>query len=118
MQVTFPHPNGFFYDRLASIGFFQPEHYMRPFHPTLGDAELVKKKIEAVGAAGPTAMFSKLNHHLNNEAPKLQSWIYRRPTSQSPWTWVRNPYFAAVDKAGNQLPYLIKFHLNKFLQII
>ena len=107
VHVHFPEPNGYFYDSLASpIPVYMPEHYLRKFHPSLGDPAQIQQKIEAVGAAGPAAMYSKLSNHLNNEAPKLQSWIYRRPTSQSPWTWVRNPYYAAVDEAGNQLPYL------------
>ena len=51
IRVVFNQPNGFFYDNLSSIPIYLPEHYLRQFHPTLGDSELIKAKIEAVGAA-------------------------------------------------------------------
>ena len=114
--IKFPEANGFFYDRLASMEIYQPAHYLRQYHPVLGDSETIAAKIESVGAAGPEAMYNKLGSHLNNERPKLQAWIYRRPSKQSPWTWIRNPYFPVVDPEGNQLPYLDQVSFKQIAQ--
>src|SRR5205823_2490277 len=47
-----------------------------------------------------------LNDFRNPECPRLWPWIYRTYKSSPPESFVRNPYFWAVDAQGNQLPYV------------
>ena len=50
----------------------------------------------------------------NPEHPRLWPWIYRTYKIDPPQEFVRNPYYFAVDTAGNQLPYVdrLLFHVK------
>ena len=43
---------------------------------------------------------------LNNELPMMTPWKTVSPINTPTWSMERNPYFWAVDTAGNQLPYI------------
>jgi peptide/nickel transport system substrate-binding protein len=43
---------------------------------------------------------------LNNELPVMTPWKTVSPINTPTWSLERNPYFWAVDTAGNQLPYI------------
>ena len=43
---------------------------------------------------------------LNNELPVMTPWKTVSPINTPTWSMERNPYFWAVDTAGNQLPYI------------
>ena len=78
----------------ANEKLFVPEHYLRQFHPDYGDEETFELLDE------------KLNWPSNPEAPVLNPWM---PVQYDPGTRLlldRNPYYYAVDPAGNQLPYI------------
>lgn len=49
----------------------------------------------------------------NNPAlPSLGPWLYRKYTTMSPMSFVRNPYYFAVDEEGRQLPYIDRLQLE------
>jgi peptide/nickel transport system substrate-binding protein len=81
----------------AGIGprWIAPRHYLEQFHPTYNsdnkDFELHDEKM----------LFRE-----NPECPTLTSWMCGKFEPGLSRTWVRNPYYYAVDTAGNQLPYI------------
>ncbi len=109
LRYVFPEPNpGWLRMQAGAAGALYmpgPKHYMRQFHPSEGDPELIERICKDL-LISPRQLFSERNHPLNPERPKLGPWIFRTHRSNGPWTAVRNPYYFAVDEAGNQLPYL------------
>jgi peptide/nickel transport system substrate-binding protein len=81
----------------AGIGprWIAPRHYLEQFHPTYNsdnkDFELHDEKM----------LFRE-----NPECPTLTSWMCGKFEPGLSRSWVRNPYYYAVDTAGNQLPYI------------
>lgn len=103
LHFAFSDPSPLFLDRLAmwpngtipgNEKLFVPEHYLRQFHPDYSDEETFELLDE------------RLNWPSNPEAPVLNPWM---PVQYDPGTRLlldRNPYYYAVDPAGNQLPYI------------
>ena len=107
VRFRFPHPHGQFLERLAVAHTFAlPAHYLAPFHPEFGDPERRDRAREALGLGSDFALYSRLQNYLNPEHPRLWPWVIREYQSSAPFTFVRNPYYFAVDEAGNQLPYV------------
>jgi peptide/nickel transport system substrate-binding protein len=50
----------------------------------------------------------------NAERPGMAAWIASNRISDQIFILKRNPYYIAVDKAGNQLPYMNEVHLKFF----
>jgi peptide/nickel transport system substrate-binding protein len=77
-----------------------PKHYLEQFHPDYSDA------------VDYEAFTEKQNWWTNPERPVLNAWM---PVSLEPGNRLileRNPYYYAVDKEGNQLPYIDRFDVN------
>ena len=107
VRFVFDHPNALFLETLCiQLNWAQPRHYLEPYHPELGDPELIERTRKALQLASPRAVYSRMKDYLNPECPQLWPWIYRAHTANPPFGFVRNPYFWAVDEAGNQLPYI------------
>lgn len=108
VRYSFAHPYPTFLEQLASPHSkpFSPEHYLRPFHPEKGDPELIEAGMKAMGMASKRIFYSRLNNFQNVDMPRMWPWIYRTHRSVTPQSFVRNPYYFAVDPEGNQLPYL------------
>ena len=109
IQFIFPNPNPFLLEILASTslqGLFAPHHYLERFHPKLGDQKLIAKLMEERGLSTPAQVYREVRRPDNPEQPRHNAWIYRRHKSTAPQGFVRNPYYWAVDKEGNQLPYI------------
>ena len=114
VRFCFPEPNPLFPERVASQGnnfedfsdYLTPAHYLRQFHPALGDPPLIARTMRALNLSTPVAVYRRMKHYLNPEHPRLWPWIYRGDSSTPPFVFVRNPYYFAVDTQGNQLPYL------------
>lgn len=109
VKFTFPEPNGLFLAKMAtssSLMLNSPVHYRRKFHPTLGDKKLIADRMSACNLANPRAVYGDVKKITNPEHPRLWPWIYRTYKANPPQTFVRNPYYWAVDKQGNQLPYV------------
>lgn len=117
---VFDEPNPLFPERLASIGmnyedftdYIVPAHYLRRYHPKLGDPELIRRSMASLRLSSPVALYKRMKMWANPEHPRLWPWIYRTYAPTSPQTFVRNPYYGAVDTAGNQLPYLDRLVLE------
>ena len=120
VRFEFGQPNPLFLERLASIGMnsedhtehILPAHYLRKFHPALGDPELIRRTMEAFELASPVAVYKRMKHYMNPEHPRLWPWVLRTYHPTTPQTFVRNPYYWAVDTRGNQLPYLDRLVLD------
>ncbi len=103
LHFAFSDPSPLFLDRLAmwpngtipgNEKLFVPEHYLRQFHPDYSDEETFE------------ILDENLNWPSNPDAPVLNPWM---PVQYDPGTRLlldRNPYYYAVDPAGNQLPYI------------
>ena len=48
----------------------------------------------------------KKDWSLNPELPTLGPWKTTRPVNTPTWVMERNPYYYAIDTAGQQLPYI------------
>ncbi|HDY65557.1 MAG TPA: ABC transporter substrate-binding protein [Phycisphaerae bacterium] len=86
-----------------------PKHYLKQFHARyVGEAkanELAKKS----GFASWGQMFldkADLHEGSNPDKPSLEPWVLVQAPPKNPVIFKRNPYYWAVDKAGNQLPYI------------
>ncbi|MEM1099073.1 MAG: ABC transporter substrate-binding protein, partial [Planctomycetota bacterium] len=110
LVVRFEHPNGLFVQKLASLLAFEmfasPRHYLEPFHPTHGDAELIERTLEATGQPSASSLYRSLKQWRNPEHPRLWPWVYIGDGGSAPHVFARNPYYFAVDAQGRQLPYI------------
>ncbi len=90
-----------------SAGFYNPKHYLRKWHPAYNaDAEEVAKE------EGYDNWSQAFNFHANTHAaqgdpdlPHAGPWLLGE-INPDHGLYVRNPYYFAVDTAGNQLPYI------------
>ena len=71
-----------------------PRHYLEQFHPDYSDATDFEEHDE------------KMMYRQNPDCPALTSWICGSFEPGLRRTWVRNPYYYAVDTEGDQLPYI------------
>jgi len=111
LKFSFPSPNGMFLLRLAtSRGIWsmpnRPAHYLRPYHPRLGDPALIEAAVKARNMNNARQLYTSLVDVMNPECPRLWPWVCRTYRVGPPYTFVRNPYYFAVDTEGNQLPYI------------
>ncbi|HEU5077628.1 MAG TPA: ABC transporter substrate-binding protein [Opitutaceae bacterium] len=115
IRFTFTQPYALFLERLASVrtwtgpemaDYCTPSHYLRQYHPKFGDKELIERTMRRLNVPTPRALYIRLKEWKNPECPRLWPWVIRNNTESSPWVFVRNPYYPAVDPSGNQLPYL------------
>jgi ABC-type dipeptide/oligopeptide/nickel transport system permease component/ABC-type transport system substrate-binding protein len=114
IRFEFDQPNPLFLEREASTAqnyddyteHLVPAHYLRKYHPALGDQELIRRTMEALKLSSPVAVYKQMKRHMNPEHPRLWPWVLHSYRSTTPQIFVRNPYYWAVDTEGNQLPYL------------
>jgi peptide/nickel transport system substrate-binding protein len=91
------------------LGLYAPAHYLKQFLPKYSSVEAVTQKAKAAGYDTWVAAFRfKSDWRLNPDVPTLSAWRVVLPINGPTWLLDRNPYFYAVDTAGNQLPYLDK----------
>ena len=89
-------------------GFFLPKHYAEQFHPKYNANAQAEAK-----AAGFDQWYQYLkskaimgeHQQTNPECPTMAPWRIKESTPEY-ILFERNPYFWAVDTAGNQLPYI------------
>lgn len=107
VRFVFEYPYGNFLEQLASNAFpYSPRHYMRQFHPEFGDDDRIRMELDRRGLNSKRTLYVQMTNARNPEHPRLWPWIYRTYRSHPPESFVRNPYYWAVDEAGNQLPYV------------
>ena len=117
VKVTFPIPNFLFLEIAAQADEacygnnswknvpWAPSHYMQEFHIDFNpDANALA---EDAGFPDWTGLFdNKGQINLNPEKPVITPWTFTNTLTEPVVFAERNPYFWAVDPAGNQLPYL------------
>ena len=93
---------------------FTPAHHMREFHPTFNaDAEkLAKEDGHENWIAGLLTRMSGAPAR-KHPRPELAPWVQEGRDSTAIF-FTRNPYFFAVDGAGNQLPYIDRVKASFF----
>jgi peptide/nickel transport system permease protein len=116
VRFRFEHPYGHFREALAS---YSPDmlryaaHYWRRYHPDLADKTFLKGEMQALGISNARALYNnRLKRWDNPEAPRLWPWVLEKSVSGQSYTFVRNPYYFAVDPRGNQLPYIDRLHFT------
>ena len=57
---------------------------------------------------------NKIDVHKTTESPNVGAWIVTKPNTGETWEFERNPYYYAVDPAGNQLPYVDKIEARLY----
>jgi ABC-type dipeptide/oligopeptide/nickel transport system permease component/ABC-type transport system substrate-binding protein len=107
LRFVFDEPNGIFLEKLASaVDYFRPAHYLKKYHPEIGDQKLIAETMAAMDLPSAYAVYARMKVPLNPAHPRMWPWIYANYKASAPQVFVRNPYFYAVDAQGNQLPYL------------
>ena len=123
VRITFAGPYPFFYTLMSSrygssssggrVGLYQPKHYLSQFHATyLGEEEAKAKATEAGYESWVLWFRAKGTWVSNPELPTLQPWLLVTTPNDPVWILERNPYYWAVDTAGNQLPYIDRVELT------
>ena len=93
--------------RSAFMGAYAPAHYLKQFLPKYSSLEEVERKAKAAGFdSWKSNLRFRTNWTLNTELPVLGPWKTVTPINTPTWGMERNPYYWAVDTAGNQLPYI------------
>ena len=109
VRFRFTEPHGLFREYMAFEGALvtnSPAHYLKQYHPTVGDERKIESKVEALRLPGRHSLYGEVKRWDNPEHPRLWPWVYRSEREMEPFPFVRNPYYFAVDTEGNQLPYL------------
>ncbi len=95
------------------LGLYAPAHYLKQFLPKYSSVDELNQKAKAAGFDNWAQVFKiKSDWRLNPDVPTISAWRMTQPINSQTWLLERNPYFWAVDTAGNQLPYLDKVQMT------
>ena len=92
-----------------------PKHYFMQFHPGHTEADTLADTAKQEGFEEWTQLFmdkADLLYQKNEDVPTLEPWKVERGVPEIPVIYRRNPYFYAVDSAGQQLPYFDELHFD------
>lgn len=90
-------------------GVFLPSHYVKKFHIKYNPK--ANEQAKEAGYSSWTDWFMTEGMAIWPNRPTLGAWSLKSATS-SVAIYERNPYYFAVDTAGNQLPYIDKLEAN------
>jgi len=95
---------------------FAPAHYLKQFHASYADADELAAKVAEAGFETWAELFAvEAMPHLSGKRPSTAAWVPDGSTVSDPvFTIKRNPYYFAVDPAGNQLPYVDEVRFTFF----
>lgn len=122
--LTFADPMPFMLTKMAAANvsggftdgsnFFRPSHYLKQFHKNYATEEELKATMEKYGASDwVTLLLDRMSFTSNHELPTMAPFVMTvDPATTNQVTFVRNPYYWAVDEAGNQLPYIDNCVIN------
>jgi peptide/nickel transport system substrate-binding protein len=92
---------------------YAPKHYLKQFHPTYVDKAVLDQTVKDAKFDGWVKMvLFKNDWSVNPDLPVLTPWKTTSGANNPTWIMDRNPYFFAVDTAGNQLPYIDKITMT------
>ena len=115
-KLVYPAPYNSFEYNLTALGtgyydLLKPKHHMGKYHTAYGDAEDINAMVAEEGLETWVDLFSQTDMRMwQNTAdhsigfPQLNTYLLTEHEGDR-YTLVRNPYYYAVDTAGNQLPY-------------
>ena len=104
---TFADPNPLFYYRVARGQPFAPAEHMKQFHIDFApDKAKLEADAKAAGFDTWDAYFAQFNRPVTLGRPSVGTWVAANNFGDELFVMERNPYFAQVDSAGNQLPYI------------
>jgi peptide/nickel transport system substrate-binding protein len=86
-----------------------PKHYLKQFHAKYIGKEKANELASQAGFASWDLLFMDKADAVeirNTDKPSLEPWVLAQALPKNPVIFKRNPYYWAVDKAGNQLPYI------------
>lgn len=124
VAFEFPEPYAFFVYQLAGStaigaglatrgafqnwgGAYAPAHYLKQFLPKYSSEDAANRKAKELGFDNWVSLLrNRYSWALNPELPVMTPWRTVSPINTPTWSMERNPYFWAVDPAGNQLPYI------------
>jgi peptide/nickel transport system substrate-binding protein len=124
VRFIYPRANRFFLEQIGSTTaggqstkssncIYAPRHYLKQFHPRYANpADLDRLVKEAKQKNWVELMRKKASLHQNPDLPVVGPWKpVTKITDPSVYILERNPYYWAVDPAGNQLPYIDRIEL-------
>jgi peptide/nickel transport system substrate-binding protein len=95
------------------MGSYAPAHYLKQFHPKYVGQDKVDQLAKDAKYDNWVLFFKfKNNWRLNTELPVMCPWKTTAPINTTTWVMERNPFYWAVDTAGNQLPYIDKISMS------
>lgn len=115
VRFTYDAPAGLFQEMLATHAASlteSPEHYLRRYHPRLGDDETIEAALESTRLSSRRSLYTYMKSVSNPLHPRMWPWIYRTYRTVPPQVFVRNPYYFAVDPEGRQLPYVDRLQFD------
>jgi len=122
VRYTWATPNYNFATTMAAMDDYQrgrslyaPAHTLKPFNPRYAGDEKVAALVSAGGFDSVIDLYVDKSDWRTNDLPTMRAWKLK-----TGWSAVlrveaeRNPYFYAVDQAGNQLPYVDRIVSESF----
>lgn len=119
-SVNFEEPSPIFLTRLGReyVWMASPKHYLSQFHPKYVSEEKLVEAAAEFEVEGWQDLWGRRgkaqSYWLNPDVPTLSAWTVTTPPPAEQVIFERNPYYYAVDTAGNQLPYIDKISHNLF----
>ena len=127
-DVKLAAPDPLFLSQLASSssgepdllrpGFILPAHYLKKFLPKYASQADLDKIVADKKVKSWKELFGDLgaieSAWLNPDMPTLSAWVVKVPPPAEQVVFERNPYYFAVDKEGNQLPYIDKLTFDLY----
>ena len=128
IEWSFDEPQAGFIDEMATfrtggwtfngrIGspVYGPGHWLEQFHEDFADGAALDRMINSEGFDNWESFFrTKINVHSTLEVPTISPWVTVQLYTTDLWSFERNPYYYAVDPAGNQLPYIDRIEMRVF----
>ncbi|MCB0110266.1 MAG: hypothetical protein KDE53_30305, partial [Caldilineaceae bacterium] len=104
---------GHFQNGRVGLGMVAPAHYLEQFHADFAGEDAANQLASDAGFDGWHLYFLAQNDaHMNLDLPVLTQWKPVTTIASDEYILERNPYFWAVDTAGNQLPYFDRISLE------
>jgi len=97
---------------------FLPSKYLKRFHASYAKKEDLDKMVADAKFKTWGELFANKQSPLDNpERPGMAAWVAFNRISDQIFILNRNPYYIAVDTAGNQLPYMDEIQVKYFSDV-
>ena len=95
-------------------GMYGPTHYLKTIHRKFADdKDAFDKRVADAGYENWITFFKDNASPLKStDTPVISPWKMTSPITAEIYEWERNPYYWAVDPAGNQLPYIDRISMT------